>query len=62
MKRDEAARSNLILFAAFFIPVIWLALLVAPAWSEGLPSMLVHLSTAMRQPLNIEWVDDTPRC
>lgn len=24
--------------------------------------MLVHLSTAMRQPLNIEWVDDTPRC
>lgn len=62
MKRDEAARSNLILFAAFFIPVIWLALLVAPAWSEGLPSMLVHLSTAMRQPLDIEWVDDTPRC
>lgn len=61
MRRDEAARSNLLLFAAFFIPVLWAALLVAPALSGGLPDILAHLDVAVRHPFDIEWVKDTPR-
>ncbi|WP_214625796.1 VirD4-like conjugal transfer protein, CD1115 family [Paenibacillus agaridevorans] len=61
MKRDRAVRSNLLLFAAFFVPVIWLALLAAPALSEGLLGMLAHLNQAIQQPFRIQWVEDTPR-
>ncbi|MEK3986349.1 type IV secretory system conjugative DNA transfer family protein [Paenibacillus sp. FSL K6-3166] len=61
MKRAEAARSHLLLLAAFFIPVVWLALLVAPALSGGLPALLLYLGEAMDRPFDIRWVADTPR-
>ncbi|MFF3924016.1 VirD4-like conjugal transfer protein, CD1115 family [Paenibacillus lactis] len=59
MKRAKAARSNLLLVAAFYVPVIWLALLVAPALSGGLPAILLHLSEA--SPLQLQWVEDSLR-
>jgi len=62
MRRDETARSNLILFAVFLIPVVWAALLTAPSLSGGLPEILANLSKAMDNPFHIQWVDDTPRC
>jgi type IV secretion system protein VirD4 len=62
MRRDETARSNLILFAVFLIPVVWAALLTAPSLSGGLPEILVNLSKAMDNPFDIRWVDDTPKC
>ncbi|WP_214629685.1 VirD4-like conjugal transfer protein, CD1115 family [Paenibacillus agaridevorans] len=61
MRRAETARSNLLLFAVFFIPVVWAALLAAPALSKGLPELLLHLSVAINHPFQIQWVDDTPR-
>ncbi|MCU6711512.1 type IV secretory system conjugative DNA transfer family protein [Paenibacillus sp. J5C_2022] len=61
MKRAEAARSHLLLLAAFYIPVIWLALLVAPALSGGLPALLLYLGDAVDRPFDIRWVADTPR-
>ncbi len=62
MKRDEAAKSNLILFAVFLIPVIWAALLTAPSLSGGLPEILENLTMAMNDPFHIQWVDDSPKC
>jgi len=62
MRRDETARSNLILFVVFLIPVVWAALLTAPSLSGGLPEILVNLSKAMDNPFDIRWVDDTPKC
>ena len=62
MRRDETARSSLILFAVFLIPVVWAALLTAPSLSGGLPEILVNLSKAMDNPFDIRWVDDTPKC
>ena len=62
MKRDETARSNLILFAVFLIPVVWAALLTAPSLSGGLPEILENLTAAMNDPFNIHWVDNTPKC
>jgi type IV secretion system protein VirD4 len=62
MRRDENARSNLILFAFFLIPVVWAALLTAPSLSGGLPEILQNLTAAMNDPFNIHWVDNTPKC
>ena len=62
MKRDETARSNLILFAVFLIPVVWAALLTAPSLSGGLPEILENLTAAMNYPFHIHWVDNTPKC
>ena len=62
MKRDETVRSSLILFAVFFIPVVWAALLTAPSLSGGLPEILANLTEAMNDPLHIQWVDDSLKC
>nr|WP_242965030.1 hypothetical protein [Petroclostridium xylanilyticum] len=62
MRRDETARSNLILFAVFLIPVVWAALLTAPSLSGGLPETLANLTEAMDNPFHIQWVNDTPKC
>lgn len=62
MRRDENARSNLILFAFFLIPVVWAALLTAPSLSGGLPEILQNLTAAMYDPFNIHWVDNTTKC
>ncbi|WP_313559047.1 VirD4-like conjugal transfer protein, CD1115 family [Ruminiclostridium cellobioparum] len=62
MRRDETARSNVILFAVFLIPVIWAALLTAPSLSGGLPEILANLTAAMNDPFHIEWVKDSPKC
>lgn len=62
MKRDETARSNVILFAVFLIPVVWAALLTAPSLSGGLPEILVNLTAAMNDPFHIAWVKDSPKC
>ena len=62
MRRDETARSSLILFAVFLVPVVWAALLTAPSLSGGLPEILATLPEAMDNPFDIRWVDDTPKC
>lgn len=62
MKRDKAAQSNLILYAAFLIPVVWGALLTAPHLLGGLPEILANLTEVMNNPLDIHWVKDTPKC
>jgi type IV secretion system protein VirD4 len=62
MRRDETARSSLILFAVFLIPVVWAALLTAPSLSGGLPEILANLTAAVNNPFDIRWVDDTPKC
>ena len=62
MKRDETAKSNLILFVVFLIPVVWAALLTAPSLSGGLPEILEHLTAAMNDPFHIQWVDNSIKC
>lgn len=62
MRLAETARSNLILFAVFLIPVVWAALLFAPFLSGGLPKILANLTAAINNPCNIQWVDNTPKC
>lgn len=62
MRRDKAAQSYLILYVVFLIPVVWAALLTAPHLSGGLPEILVNLTEAINNPMDIRWVQDTPKC
>ncbi len=58
MKRDSP-KQTLILAAFGLIPVVWAALLAAPAISGGLPAILQNLTTAINHPLNITWCGDS---
>ncbi len=53
MRKDE--QEEIILFVLGVIPVIWLALLLAPYMNQGLFSAVAHLSDIMNSPFSIEW-------
>ncbi len=55
----DKRRQNLIISAVGIIPVIWLALLTAPAVSGGLVEIIKHLSTAFENPFAITWCGDS---
>ena len=58
MKKDERrTRIALCLFGIF--PVIWLALLIAPAVSGGLPEIMARFPAAMNDPFHIAWCEDS---
>jgi type IV secretion system protein VirD4 len=50
------------IFAVFLIPVVWAAMLAAPSLSGGLPEILKNLVAAVDHPLDIHWVNDSPKC
>jgi len=58
MKRDSP-KQTLILSVFGLIPVVWAALLVAPAIAGGLPEILENLTAALNNPLQIEWCGDS---
>lgn len=62
MKRAESAGGKVLLPALLLIPVVWAALLAAPALSGGLPKLVENLNSIMSHPFAIRWVKDTPRC
>ena len=58
MKPDE--RRTLIVVCLFgILPVIWLALLIAPAVSGGLPEIMTRFPEAMNDPFHIAWCEDS---
>ena len=57
--RNRMSQSNLILYAFGLIPAVWMALLVAPSLSGGLPEMLANLSTAFSKPFHIVLCEDS---
>lgn len=61
MKQDKFSPTLLKLYTLGLIPVIWLALLIAPYLEGGLPSLVIHFDQALLHPFSIQWCDDTPR-
>ena len=60
MKRDSP--KQIVILAAFgLIPVIWAALLTAPAVVGGLPEIIKNLTAALNNPFHIEWCEDSLR-
>ena len=60
MKNDER-RTIKILCVLGIIPVVWLALLIAPAVSGGLPEILQHFPKSMEHPFHIELCEDSQK-
>ena len=58
MKPDEKG-SSVWVWAFGLIPVVWLALLVAPAVSGGIPEIIEYFPAAMSALFHIEWCEDS---
>ena len=61
MRNDKLSKSNLILYAVGLLPVIWLALLVAPLIDGGLQAVFTGFSTAIEHPFSISFCEDSAR-
>ena len=58
MKQDDR-QSAVILSVLGIIPVVWLALLIAPSVKGGLPEILPKLMTVLNNPFQIELCEDS---
>lgn len=61
MTRDNDRQTAIILSVMGVIPVVWLALLIAPSVSGGLPAILPKLATVFNNPFQIELCEDSLR-
>lgn len=61
MTRDNDRQTAIILSVIGVIPVVWLALLIAPSVSGGLPAILPKLETVFNNPFQIELCEDSLR-
>lgn len=59
MRNDKFSKSNIILYLVGILPVVWLALLVAPAFGNGLPGLLENLGTVFSHPFKITLCEDS---
>lgn len=59
MNRDNERQSAIILSVIGIIPVIWLALLIAPSVKGGLPEILPKVLTAFNDPFHIKMCEDS---
>ena len=60
MKPDDKS-GGIWAWAVGLLPVIWLALLVAPAISGGIPAIIEYFPAAMSAPFHIEWCEDSAK-
>lgn len=61
MTRDNDRQSAVILSLIGIVPVVWVALLIAPSVSGGLPEILPKLMTVFNDPFQIELCEDSLR-
>ena len=59
MRQDKLSRSSILLYCAGLIPVVWLALLIAPAFGGGLPELIENLAEIFKSPFHIIWCEDS---
>ena len=57
--RDKDKQSAIILSVIGIVPVVWLALLIAPSVHGGLPEILPKLMTVFNTPFAIELCEDS---
>lgn len=58
---NDNSQDEYILFAFLIIPIIWLALLIAPYMDDGLIYAIPSLAEAFNHPFRIQWCDNSLR-
>jgi type IV secretion system protein VirD4 len=53
VRHDKFSKQNILLYCLGTIPVIWLALLIAPFMEDGLPGLIKNFGAAMSRPFYI---------
>lgn len=53
MRHDKFSKQNILLYCLGTIPVMWLALLIAPFMEDGLPGLIKNFGAAMSRPFYI---------
>lgn len=59
MRQDKFSKAHLILYACGIIPVVWLALLLAPYMGGGLAGLVQYGGAALDHPFHIVWCEDS---
>ena len=59
MRHDKFSKQNILLYCLGTIPVIWLALLIAPFMEDGLPGLIRNFRAAMSRPFHITLCEDS---
>ena len=59
MRQDKFSKAHLTLYACGIIPVVWLALLLAPCVGGGLLGLVQNGGAALNDPFHIVWCKDS---
>ena len=59
MRQDKFSKAHLTLYACGVIPVVWLALLLAPYMGGGLVGLVRYGGAALDHPFHIVWCEDS---
>lgn len=59
MRHDKFSKQNILLYCLGTIPVIWLALLIAPFMEDGLPGLIRNFRAAMSRPFHITFCENS---
>lgn len=59
MRHDKFSQQNILLYCLGTIPVVWLALRIAPFMEDGLPGLIKNFGAAMSRPFHITLCEDS---
>ena len=59
MRYDKLSKQNILLYCFGTIPVVWLALRIAPFMENGLPGLIQNFGAAMSRPFHIMLCEDS---
>ena len=59
MRHDKFSQQNILLYCLGTIPVVWLALRIAPFMEDGLPGLIKNFGAAMSLPFHITLCEDS---
>lgn len=59
MRHDKFSKQNILLYCLGTIPVVWLALRIAPFMEDGLPGLIRNFGAAMNRPFHITLCEDS---